>query len=230
MASNIHAILTDIEGTTSSIAFVKEVLFPYAYQHLPKFLETHQHEHEVAAQIEETRLIDAKPHATIAEIGEILRTWITEDRKITPLKNLQGLIWKDGYAHGEIKGHIYDDAAAKLKIWHARGLPLYVYSSGSIVAQQLLFAHTTHGDLTPLFSGYFDTNIGSKKDAASYSKIAAEIGKKPESILFLSDIADEIRAAKAAGMQVIRLVRPQDGTKALRDGTAEVESFAEINL
>jgi enolase-phosphatase E1 len=202
----IRAILTDIEGTTSSLSFVKDVLFPYARARLPTFVEQHAHDPAVARLLDDARdLIDGRP--SDAELVAHLLRWIDEDRKITPLKALQGLIWEDGYRRGDFQGHVYEDAERALRAWHARGLRLYVYSSGSVLAQKLLFAHTAFGDLSALFSGYFDTAIGGKRETASYQAIAAAIGLPPATILFLSDVREELDAARAAGMDTGWLVR-----------------------
>jgi len=202
----LKAIVTDIEGTTSSLSFVKEVLFPYAREHISEFVRAHGDDSEVAALLEGARQAAGGELDNEALIGQLC-TWIDEDRKITPLKALQGLIWEDGYRRGDFSGHVYADAAACLRAWRARGIALYVFSSGSVHAQRLLFAHTAYGDLTSLFSGYFDTTIGSKREPAAYSAIAQAIGLPPREILFLSDIVEELDAARAAGMQTVWLVR-----------------------
>ena len=126
---------------------------------------------------------------------------------MTPLKALQGLIWEEGYRRGDFKGHVYEDAARNLRRWHERGIALYVYSSGSVHAQKLLFGYSEAGDLTPLFSGYFDTAIGHKREAESYRAIAVAMDRPPQDILFLSDIGAELDAARAAGIQTVWLVR-----------------------
>lgn len=203
--STIKAIVTDIEGTTSSLSFVKDVLFPYAYKKLPDFVR--ENEDDVAVILQEVRGIENNPDLTREEVIGVLLRWIEEDRKITPLKTLQGVIWQAGYEAGELEGHIYADALEGLKHWKAEGFQLYIYSSGSVAAQKLLFAHTAAGDLTPLFSGYFDTHIGSKLEEDSYTRIAREIGLSSGEILFLSDNMGEIEAAAKAGMQVIVLDR-----------------------
>lgn len=195
----VDAIVTDIEGTTSSIAFVKDVLFPYAEARLKAFVKAHPD--KVASILDEVRAIE-KAALSADEAAEVLLGWSKADQKIGPLKTLQGMIWAEGYTSGEIKGHIYQDSPAALRAWKAAGIPLYVYSSGSVAAQKLLFGHTRAGDLTPLFSGYFDTRIGVKLEAESYRRIAAEIGAAPARLLFLSDHPDEIAAAAAAGWQV----------------------------
>ena len=202
----VEAIVTDIEGTTSSLSFVKDVLFPYARERMGDFVRTHGDDPEVAALLSEANKIAGGSLEREVLIAQLC-TWIDEDRKITPLKALQGLIWEDGYRRGDFSGHVYADAVSCLRAWQARGIALYVFSSGSVHAQRLLFAHTPYGDLTPLFSGYFDTTIGSKREPAAYSAIAQAIGLPPREILFLSDIVEELDAARAAGMQTVWLVR-----------------------
>lgn len=205
----IRAILTDIEGTTSSLSFVKDILFPYARQRLRAFVDAHGQEPAVARELAEVARLAGRALSP-AEAADQLIAWIDEDRKATPLKALQGMIWETGYRQGDFFGHIYEDAARRLREWQAAGLRLYVFSSGSVQAQQLLFAHTEFGDLTPLFSGYFDTRIGPKQEPAAYRAIAEAIGLPSEDILFLSDIEGELEAARAAGMATTRLVR-EDG-------------------
>jgi len=204
---NIEAIVTDIEGTTSSIAFVHDVLFPYASKMLPAFVRQHAQEKEVAELLAATRHEAGENDADVERVIEILLQWIREDRKATPLKALQGLIWRHGYAEKDFTGHIYEDAARQLREWHQNGIKLYVYSSGSVQAQQLLFGHSDAGDLLPLFSGYFDTRIGQKREVESYRRIIDTLGLAPAKILFLSDIVAELDAARDAGMQTVQLVR-----------------------
>jgi enolase-phosphatase E1 len=157
----IQAIVTDIEGTTSSIDFVHKTLFPYAKRHLRSYLQTHTDDAEVTAQIAEVAKLEGRP-LSLDETADVLERWIDEDRKITPLKALQGLIWAQGYADGALSGHVYADTPVYLRRWYAAGKRLYIYSSGSVAAQKLIFGHSDAGDLTPLFSGYFDTRIGAK--------------------------------------------------------------------
>jgi len=223
----IKAIVTDIEGTTSSLSFVKDVLFPYARERMAEFLRAHAQEPAVRREIEEVRRINGQ-NLSKAQVAEQLIRWIDEDRKITPLKALQGMIWEDGYRKGDFKGHMYEDAVRNLKQWKAAGIALYVFSSGSVQAQKLLFTHTEYGDLTPLFSGYFDTNIGNKREAASYRKIAEATGFPPPDMLFLSDIKEELDAALAAGMQTMWLVR--DGAPAATAPHRQVRNFDAIAL
>ena len=224
----IRAIVTDIEGTTSSIDFVKDVLFPYAREKLPAFVETHADKPEVQHWLHETAREAGLVSASRQEIIDLLIRWIDEDRKATPLKALQGLIWEDGYASGEFKGHVYPEVAENLHKWKKQGIHLYVYSSGSVAAQKLLFGHSEAGDLTPLFSGYFDTEVGGKREVDSYRRIAAAIGIPPGQILFLSDIVQELVAAATAGLQAIQLLRsPAESTAGQHE---HVRSFDEISV
>ncbi|WP_445371954.1 acireductone synthase [Methylomonas sp. HW2-6] len=204
----IEAIVTDIEGTTSSLSFVKDVLFPYARQHLPAFVAEHCADPEVKALLDDANRLAGGQLEQAALIEQFI-AWIDADQKITPLKSLQGLIWLDGYQNGDFTGHVYPDAVRNLRAWQQRGLKLYVYSSGSVQAQKLLFGYSDFGDLTPLFSGYFDTRIGGKREAESYRKIADELGLPAARILFLSDIKEELDAARIAGFATRWLVRDQ---------------------
>ena len=205
-----RAILTDIEGTTSAITFVHDVLFPYASQALPDFVRAHSDDTDIAALLDDAREEAGEANADVERVIEILLGWIAEDRKATPLKSLQGHIWRDGYASGAFTGHMYDDAVDGLRRWHEAGMDLYVYSSGSVGAQKLIFGFSDAGDLTSLFSGYFDTHVGYKKEASSYRQIAESIGLPAAGILFLSDVAEELDAAREAGMRTTQLVRGED--------------------
>lgn len=224
------AVVTDIEGTTGSIAFVRDVLFPYAHERLPAFVEGRAHDAEVTRLLREAAEVAGEPDASTARVVDVLRTWIVADRKITPLKTLQGLIWADGYASGELRGHVYPDAAAGLRRWHAAGVALYVYSSGSIAAQKLLFGHSSAGDLTPLFSDYFDTTIGAKGDADAYRRIAASVALPPAELLFLSDRDVELTAAREAGWQVACLVRPADAPAGAVSAFPAFASFDDLRI
>lgn len=202
----LKAVVTDIEGTTSSIDFVHQTLFPYAKKHLRAYLQAHADRTRMQQLIDEVEAIE---HAELSVEGaaDVLERWIAEDRKLTPLKALQGMIWAQGYAAGELKGHVYADTPDALRRWHAQGLKLYVYSSGSVEAQKLIFGHTEYGDLTPLFAGYFDTRIGAKREADSYRAILAQIGCEGDEVLFLSDVGEELDAARGAGMQTTQMIR-----------------------
>jgi enolase-phosphatase E1 len=205
-------VLTDIEGTTSSIAFVKDVLFPYARAALPGFVEARRHEPEIRRWLDAVALEMGKAQHDDRDEAAVqqLLAWIDEDRKHTALKAIQGQLWREGYALGEYRAHVYPDAVEALNRWKAAGHELYVYSSGSVEAQKLFFAHSDAGDLTPLFSGHFDTEIGGKREVASYRHIAADIGVAPSHLLFLSDVVEELDAARAAGLRTVLVDRPTD--------------------
>lgn len=222
----IRSVLTDIEGTTSSIAFVHETLFPYSSKHLPAFMKDNFEDPKVLPIISEIENLSGTMIATSQDATEILLSWIDEDKKCTPLKSLQGLIWEAGYKSGEIKGHIYEDAFMGLNRWKQAGLSLNVYSSGSIHAQKLLFGHTLYGDLTPLFSNHFDTTIGGKKCASSYFNILKVLNENSSNVVFLSDVAEELSAASQAGMNVILLDRMRENTAS---ELPRVETFDEID-
>ena len=223
----IRAIVTDIEGTTSSLSFVKDVLFPYAAEKLPAYVRSHASQPAVREQLDAVReIIGGKPDDEVV-VGRLLR-WIAEDQKITPLKALQGIVWEEGYRRGDFQGHVYEDAADRLRAWHQAGVRLFVYSSGSVAAQKLLFAHTAYGDLTPLFEGYFDTRIGHKREAESYARIREQIGVSGEQILFLSDIPEELDAAREAGLETSCLAR--EGRPSGDIGHPVVADFSEIDL
>lgn len=204
---SIKAIVTDIEGTTSAVSFVFDVLFPYAAKHLPDFVRQNAERADVAEQLDAVRRDSNAPQADVERVVEILLSWIEEDRKATPLKALQGMVWAQGYHAGQLKGHVYPDAVEALQRWHAAGYQLFVYSSGSIQAQKLIFGCSEAGDLTPLFSGYFDTTSGPKREAQSYTNIQQAIGVEAGEILFLSDIVEELDAAQSAGLQTCGLAR-----------------------
>ncbi|MBV4553219.1 acireductone synthase [Pseudomonas sp. SWRI102] len=221
----IKAILTDIEGTTSAVSFVFDVLFPYAAEHLPDFVRQNAARVDVAEQLDAVRRDSGEGHADTERVIAILLGWIAEDRKATPLKALQGMVWEQGYQAGQLKGHVYPDAVQALKDWHQQGYRLFVYSSGSIQAQKLIFGCCEAGDLSPLFSGYFDTTSGPKRDVQSYQRISEAVGAAPGEILFLSDIVEELDAARGAGMATCGLAR--EGGELV--GHETVESFARID-
>lgn len=216
------AVVTDIEGTTTRISFVHDVLFPYARARLPAFLDANGGDPDVGAVVEEVRRLapGVAPLATLLD-------WMDNDAKLTPLKALQGLIWSEGYAAGALRGELYADVAPCLRAWHAAGVRLYVYSSGSEQAQRLLFGHTQDGDLTSLFSGFFDTRVGAKREAGSYRRIAAQAGSAPQDLLFLSDVGAELDAAAAAGWRTCQLLRLQDKTVPA-PGHAQASTFDDV--
>ncbi|WP_339804450.1 acireductone synthase [uncultured Marinobacter sp.] len=219
----IRVVLTDIEGTTSSISFVHEVLFPYASEHIAGFVrEGHSENPAIAAELDQVAERSGTPRDDLEGLISVLQQWIAEDKKETSLKALQGMLWEQGYQQGAFKGHVYPDAAEYLRFWHDRGLRLYVYSSGSVKAQKLIFGFSNEGDLTPFFSGYFDTNVGGKKEPQAYRTILGELGVEPATVLFLSDVEAELVAAEACGLKTCWLIRegqlpPQSGRPVARD-------------
>jgi enolase-phosphatase E1 len=227
--SHISAVLTDIEGTTSSVNFVYEVLFPYFRSNMDR-LKGMTHDPEVQKAFKRTvelaRELEGLTIRSVDEILSTLRRWSEEDRKIPPLKTLQGILWQEGYVKGELKGHVYDDVAPALKKWVDSGLKLAVFSSGSVTAQKLIFGHSISGDLTTHFTSYFDTETGGKRDPGTYEEIAHLLQLKPQMILFLSDIKEELEAANSAGMQSVQLVR--SGTNPNWEKT--VNDFSEIEI
>ena len=208
------AALLDIEGTLSPISFVRDVLFPYAYERIPAFVADHRHDTAVADILTETSRLADGQDPVIA-----LQRWQEQDKKVAPLKKLQGLVWEDGYRSGAFQSPVYADALSALQRWRAAGLPLYIYSSGSIAAQLLFFEHSIAGDLRPLFSAHFDLDTGSKTVATSYTHIAGDIGLSPERIVFFSDNPAEINAAASARFQAVH---------AVKDGTAPVAGLQSI--
>ncbi len=234
--NNIQAIITDIEGTTSSISFVKDILFPYAQKHFASFIKQHQDNAEVRVQLSAVAEKCNIPAQDTKQIIQQLLNWIKDDVKATPLKNLQGMIWKKGYQNGDYKAHMYPDAVDLLKEWNKKELPLYVYSSGSVLAQKLFFSHSSAGDLLPLFAGHFDTNIGAKQEALSYLNIQNALGIDAKNLLFLSDISQELDAARQAGFQTCHVIRNEQAAKqnTMSSDSAslhpEVSSFQQITL
>jgi len=217
----VHTIITDIEGTTTPISFVHEVLFPFARENMSKFLAERAEDEEVRAIVAEVGAME--PGAVI----ETLLRWMDADLKVTPLKTLQGLIWREGYRTGALKSILYPDVAPNLRYWSDARLRLYVYSSGSVEAQRQLFSHTIDGDISGLFASYFDTNIGPKREPESYRRILSEIDTEADKVLFLSDVEAELDAAAAAGLVTCQIVRPEDGTVASSKHIT-VDSFEKI--
>ncbi|WP_159015219.1 acireductone synthase [Cognatiluteimonas profundi] len=225
-------ILTDIEGTTSSISFVKNVLFPYARRELPRFVRERADDPAVRRWLDAVAT-ESGGICNDDVIVETLQGWIDQDRKHTALKALQGMLWRDGYERGDFRGHVYPDAAAGLRQWRDGGHALAVFSSGSVGAQQLLFGHSEAGDLASLFSDFFDTEVGHKREPASYRRIADMLGRQPSDILFLSDVVEELDAARDAGMRTVLVDRlddyPQPRVGNATAGHRRVESFAQID-
>lgn len=231
--TGLSAVLVDIEGTTTPISFVHDVLFPFAEERLVAACARAAHDPEISAALEQLR----EEHRAERARGERLpdfgdgaayaRHLMRLDRKSTALKALQGLIWRGGYHRGELRSPMFEDVPEALRAWRASGLRLRVFSSGSVLAQQLLFAHTSHGDLTGLFEDFHDTTTGSKRDPRSYAAIAGGFALPPASILFLSDVVEELDAAAAAGLRTGLVRRP--GNADVRGANhPRLSSFAEV--
>jgi enolase-phosphatase E1 len=215
-----ETVVLDIEGTAGSVAHVHEVLFPYARGRLAGWVAEHRGDPAVRRILAETgELLGAGARVDEATAVRALQEWSDQDRKAAPLKTLQGLVWAEGYARGELAGHVYPDSVAALDLWRERGAAVHVYSSGSVRAQQLWFGHTAFGDLRGRLTHYFDTvNAGPKKAAASYRTIAAALAVDPAGILFASDVAAELDAAAEAGWRTVLVARAEDGTRAPAGG------------
>lgn len=240
----VRAILLDIEGTTTPIDFVYEVLFPYARWHLASYLAQHAAEPEVQTDLANLRAEYAADVAqqlappvwtpagaatdSLAAAVTYLLWLMDQDRKSTSLKSLQGKIWAAGYAQGELHSVIYEDVPPALTRWHAQQRRVCIYSSGSVLAQKLLFSHTEAGDLTDWLSGYFDTTSGPKRAASSYRAITDAIQVSPSEALFISDVTAELEAAHAAGLQTLLAVRPGNPVTELPAFAKSVTTFAEI--
>jgi len=228
--TNINYVLLDIEGTTSDIQFVHQVMFPYSRERLEQFVFSHQDDAAVVEAIELTQQTVKSEQGQNIELEGAIATlldWIDRDRKHPALKSIQGLIWQEGFETEAFKSHLYPDVKPKLEEWARSGLKLGIYSSGSIATQKMFFSHTVEGDLTPLFSNYFDLTTGSKKEAMSYEKIIDVLGLAPNKIVFFSDVPAELVAARQKGLRVVHVKR--EGTESWSD-VPEVESFQEISF
>ena len=242
--AGIHGILLDIEGTTTPIAFVHEVLFSYARSQVRNFLAEHSDSAELLADLRRLReeqavdlkqnlqppaLVEGPRDAVIDSIVEYVSWLIDRDRKSTGLKSLQGKIWKQGYADGTLKAELFADVAPALERWRRAGLNISIFSSGSSLAQKLLFANTEAGDLTGLIDNYFDTTVGSKTDVESYRRIAVALRLRAQDVLFISDVVGELDAASAAGMQTLLCVRPGNHPQPFAERYQNIQSFGEIS-
>lgn len=222
-------LLLDIEGTTTAIDYVYSVLFPYADEHLNEYvfglpdgdeLASHaaafqkQFEADAVAGVHAVEIPAGAGDAQRKAIVDAARLHMKTDRKTTALKALQGRVWRSGYIKGQLRGHVYEDVPVAFRRWSSAGHVLHIYSSGSVEAQQLIFGHSVAGDLTPLLTRYFDTTTGPKKESDSYRKIASELGVEPVAVTFFTDNGDEAVAARAAGMEVVVVRRPDDPSPA----------------
>lgn len=219
----------DIEGTTTAISFVHEVLFPFSRTRMKDFVGGNLNNEDVQACLKEVAKTiqeeEGKSSSTNEQI-EALINWIDNDRKHGALKKLQGMIWKEGFEDGSLKGHFYDDVPLNLKKWKAAGFTLGVYSSGSVQAQKLIYKYSSFGDMTDLLSFYFDTAIGHKQEVSSYKNIINELGGDPSEYLFLSDVYQELDAAQQAGMKTIQLERQE----IIKGDHPIVKDFSQIEL
>ncbi|QQS48108.1 MAG: acireductone synthase [Acidobacteriota bacterium] len=234
-SGNIEIILLDIEGTTTPIDFVYQTLFPYARTNFPEWLRANLARPDIQADIaglreEHDRDPDQpRPWDESNPLDSALTylLWLMDrDRKSTALKSLQGKIWEEGYSSGELSSEIYPDVKPAMEDWKRRGLRIAIYSSGSVLAQKLLFGHTTEGDLTPLIDAWFDTRIGAKREVESYRRIADSLGIDPAEILFVSDVTAELDAAQKAGMMTALSIRPGNPPQPDAVGFQVIRSFA----
>ena len=222
-------ILMDIEGTTSSISFVKDVLFPYFLLNIDDINKLSNIKEVKYAFGQVLRIVKRDENRDITTSEEVilqLKKWCGQDLKITPLKTLQGILWQKGYQNGELLGHVYDDVPEMLENWNFLGKKMGIFSSGSVNAQKLLFSHSVKGNLSTYFSNYFDTNIGSKRDSDTYSLITKQLALPSNRILFLSDVIEELAAADMAGMKTIQITREGN----LQSWPQSVSDFSEIIL
>ena len=235
--TEVRAILLDIEGTTTPIAFVHEVLFSYARTHVREFLENNvgsEYVLEDIALLTEEHVADVMSGETPPELSDVESVaayveWLIErDRKSTALKSLQGKIWRQGYVDGSLRAQVYADVAPAFERWKKKGLSINIFSSGSVLAQKLLFAYTEAGDLTRFIDHYFDTNIGKKGEAESYRRIAELMRVNAEEVLFVSDVVAELDAAREAGMQTLLSIRPGNQVQERAGNFKTIESFEEI--
>jgi len=228
----ISHVVIDIEGTTSATSFVADRLFPYSAERLAQWIATHQLDPVTQRAINQVREITDEPSAGLDRVTATLLGWLESDQKITPLKTLQGLIWEQGFADGDLVAHFYPDAVPALRAWKSAGYDLCVFSSGSVAAQRAWFANSADGDLRPMISVYFDTeNAGPKRESSAYWRIANAINVIPAQIVFLSDVVAELDAARDAGWHTAGVRRPGEKYYSYGVGThLEVSSLSELNL
>lgn len=218
-------ILMDIEGTITDIKFVANILFPYAFEKMESYFQANLEQKSFQDWFDRLREDQSNQSLGPSEAVSLLRQWIKEDRKHPLLKEIQGHIWKEGYESGEIKGHLYPDVLPKWKKWKESGLILGIYSSGSVLAQKLLFENSVEGNVTSYLSHHFDTKVGAKREAQSYKNILAEINVAANDVLFLSDIEEECEAATQAGMNTQLVSRD---SKALESAFPQIQTLTEI--
>ena len=243
--AGVRGILLDIEGTTTPIAFVHEVLFSYARSRVREYLSEHFDSAELREDLERLReeqavdlkqnlkppaLVDGSRDATIDSFVAYINWLMDQDRKATGLKSLQGKIWREGYFDGSLRAQLFPDVAPALERWHAAGVTISIFSSGSTLAQKLLFAHTEAGDLTRFIRNYFDTAVGSKTDAQSYGHIVEALELPATELLFISDVVKELDAASDAGMQTLLCLRPGNQPQPSKERHRIIRSFDEVSV
>ncbi|MBC7798237.1 MAG: acireductone synthase [Pyrinomonadaceae bacterium] len=215
----MKAVLLDIEGTTTPIDFVHKTLFPFSRKRLHSFVAENfaNLQNEIASLHAEHKIDESKgenlspfDELSIVSIVEYLNYLIDDDRKSTALKSIQGKIWREGYENGELKGELFEDVSSAFERWKNAEKTVAIFSSGSVLAQKLIFKHSIHGDLSQYISAYFDTTIGTKRDVESYRKIAENLRFPPVEILFVSDVVEELDAANDAGMKTLLSIRPNN--------------------
>lgn len=237
---NADVVLLDIEGTTSSIDFVHKVMFPFARERVEEFVTSNWDSPELsdcvdllAKDLEQDSAatwLSGDAAANQQTVVDAVVNMIDNDIKATGLKQLQGIIWKEGFHSGELVAHLYDDTAPALHRWNKAGLDLRIYSSGSVGAQKLFFGHSVAGDILNLFSAHYDTKTGPKKESESYRKIVADAGVDANRIVFVSDVAAELDAAAEAGLQTVLSVRPGNGAVETPSKYQAVESFESLEI
>lgn len=205
---SVRAILLDIEGTIAPIAYVYDVLFPYARREIPRFIPSHWDDPDLRAGRTQAERDAGVAAFTPDELVAHLLDLMDRDAKSTGLKTVQGLIWQEGYAAGRLRSRLFPDVPPAIRGWRQRGLDVAIYSSGSVAAQRVFLRYTEHGDLTPFITAYFDTTVGAKREFTSYQQIALDLGRAPGQILFCSDIPAELDAAARAGLETCLTVRP----------------------
>jgi enolase-phosphatase E1 len=241
--NSFNVVLLDIEGTTTPVDFVYQTLFPFARKRLADYLSENfsepemqsilaqlfeEHSRDVAAGLDPPALEKPSPETHKTTATAYLHWLMDRDRKSTPLKSLQGKIWQQGYETGELLSEVFADVPEAFLKWKSRKKALAIFSSGSVLAQKLLFAHTVAGDLTKYLSAYFDTNIGAKREAESYRRIAAALQQAPPQIIFFSDVVAELDAAQAAGMQTVLCLRPGNAPQPAAQAHRAIHTFNEM--
>ena len=240
---SIHAsrILLDIEGTTSSVSYVFDVMFPYARRRLRPYLREHWNDAELQAALEQVaRDAGVDSLARFCESSELpdcqdrvashLEALMDDDVKATGLKEVQGILWRRGFFEGELRAHVFPDVPPMLQAWRRAGLDLRIYSSGSVAAQKLFFAHTIAGDLLEYFTGHYDTRVGSKRESVSYQRICEDWQAAPPSVVFLSDVVAELDAARAAGLSTVLVRRPGNTDPPPDHGHPEISTFHDLEV